>query len=48
VDSVLLVVAEGQTERADLMKAKELLAEMKLVGVVLNRSTERNGEGYYY
>lgn len=48
VDGVLLVVAEGQTERADLTKAKELLAEMKLVGVVLNRSTERNGKGYYY
>jgi protein-tyrosine kinase len=48
VDGVLLVVAQGQTKRADLTKAKELLAEMKLVGVVLNRSTERNGDGYYY
>jgi len=31
-----------------LTKAKELIAEMNLVGVVLNRSTERNGKGYYY
>jgi capsular exopolysaccharide synthesis family protein len=48
VDSVLLVVAEGQSERADLTKAKELIAEMNLLGVVLNRSTEQNGKGYYY
>ena len=48
VDGVLLVVAEGQTQRADLTKARELLAEMNLVGVVLNRSTERNGKPYYY
>jgi protein-tyrosine kinase len=48
VDGVLLVVAEGRTQRADLTKAKELIAEMKLVGVVLNCSTERNSNSYYY
>jgi len=48
VDCVLLVIAEGQTERADLTKAKELLEGMKLVGVVLNRSAERASKSYYY
>lgn len=48
VDGVLLVVAEGRTQRADLTKAKELIAEMKLVGVVLNCSTERSSKSYYY
>jgi len=45
---VLLVIAEGQTERADLTKAKELLEGMRLVGVVLNRSAERASKSYYY
>ena len=47
VDAVLLVVAEGRTERASLEKAKELLAEMNVVGVVLNRSAERDDEMAY-
>jgi capsular exopolysaccharide synthesis family protein len=48
VDGVLLVVAEGRTERASLEKAKELLAEMNLLGVVLNRSAERDDDLAYY
>jgi len=48
VDGVLLVTAEGRTERAALEKSKELLAELKVVGVVLNHSAERDdGLGYY-
>lgn len=47
VDGVLLVVAEGRTERATLQKSKELLAEMNLLGVVLNRSAERDDTTYY-
>jgi protein-tyrosine kinase len=48
VDGVLLVIAEGRTERASLEKCRELLAEMNLLGVVLNRSAERDdGSGYY-
>jgi protein-tyrosine kinase len=48
VDGVLLVVAEGRTERASLGKAKELTAEMNILGVVLNCSSERDdGSGYY-
>jgi protein-tyrosine kinase len=48
VDGVLLVVAEGQTERAALAKSQELLAEMNLMGVVLNRSAERDDAPSYY
>ncbi len=48
VDGVLLVVAEGQTERAAVEKSKELLAEMNLIGVVLNQSSERDDAPSYY
>ncbi len=48
VDGVLLVVAEGQTQRASVERSKELLAEMNLVGVVLNRSSERDNTAAYY
>jgi protein-tyrosine kinase len=47
VDGLLLVVAEGTTERDSLRSAKEVLAEMNLLGVVLNRSAERNDSAYY-
>ena len=48
VDGVLLVVAEGRTERASLAKARELTAEMNILGVVMNCSSERDdGAGYY-
>lgn len=46
VDGVLLVVAEGATGRDGLQSAKEVLAEMNLLGVVLNRSAERNDAAY--
>ncbi|MBM0107993.1 CpsD/CapB family tyrosine-protein kinase [Steroidobacter sp. S1-65] len=47
VDGMLLVVAEGTTGRDALRGAKELLQEMNLLGVVLNRS-EAQDEGAYY
>lgn len=47
-DGVLLVVAEGQTERSAVVKSQELLAEMNLIGVVLNRSEERDDAPSYY
>lgn len=47
IDGLLLVVAEGTTDRASLQRAKEILAEMNLLGVVLNRSAERNDGAYY-
>jgi len=48
VDGVLLVVAEGRTERTALTKARELIAEMNLLGVVLNCSAERDDGTAYY
>ncbi len=44
---MLLVVAEGTTTRDSLRGAKEMLQEMNLLGVVLNRS-EAPQEGAYY
>ena len=47
VDAVLLVAAEGKTRRADLTVAKDLLQNLNVAGVVLNRSSERKS-GHYY
>ncbi len=47
VDSFLLVVAQGQTARRTLANAKEMLGEMNVMGVILNRSTERSDSPYY-
>lgn len=48
VDGVLLVVAEGRTQRDAVVKSKELLGEMNLIGVVLNASSERDDAPSYY
>ena len=48
VNGLLLVVSEGFTNRSALKKSKEILAEMNVIGVVLNRSTERDDAAYYY
>jgi capsular exopolysaccharide synthesis family protein len=47
VDSFLLVVSQGQTARRTLANAREVMTELNLMGVVLNRSTERNDSPYY-
>lgn len=47
IDSMLLVVSEGATNRAALESAKETLSEMNLLGVVLNRSAETSKTDYY-
>ncbi|HEY0939945.1 MAG TPA: CpsD/CapB family tyrosine-protein kinase [Steroidobacter sp.] len=47
VDGMLLVVAEGITSRDALRGAKELLQEMNLLGVVLNRSEAQEEAAYY-
>ncbi len=47
VDSFLLVISQGQTARRTLSNAKEMLNELNVMGVVLNRSTERNDSPYY-
>jgi Mrp family chromosome partitioning ATPase len=46
-DSLLLVVSEGKSGRAMLRGAKEVLSEMNLLCVALNRSKERNESAYY-
>jgi protein-tyrosine kinase len=46
-DSFLLVAAQGYTQRRALENAREILSGMNLVGVVLNRSSERNDSPYY-
>jgi protein-tyrosine kinase len=47
-DALLMVVAEGATERAALARTMEMLGECNLLGVVLNRSRERNAVSSYY
>jgi protein-tyrosine kinase len=47
VDCVLLVVSEGVTTRGVLERARETLQDMNLLGVVLNRSSEREDSAYY-
>jgi protein-tyrosine kinase len=48
VDGLLLVVAEGTTDRKTLEAARQVLSEMNLIGVVLNRSSSRDQRGYSY
>ena len=40
VDSLLFVVAEGETKRADISHSLELLSDVELLGVVLNKSRD--------
>ena len=47
VDCVLFVVSEGKTLRSTLQHVYESLPEEKLLGVVLNRSAEREESRYY-
>ena len=47
VDSFLLVASQGLTARRTLTNAKEVLSELNILGVVLNRSTEHNDSPYY-
>ena len=47
VDAILLIAAQGLTDRVGLEKTVELLADYDLLGVVLNRSTEGTGSDSY-
>jgi protein-tyrosine kinase len=47
VDSFLLVASQGITARRTLANAREVLSELNVLGVVLNRSTEHNDSPYY-
>jgi Mrp family chromosome partitioning ATPase len=48
-DAVLLVVASGQTRRAELRRTTEKLAQASapLVGMVLNKASAQGDYGYY-
>jgi Mrp family chromosome partitioning ATPase len=48
MDCVLDVVAVGVTPRASLQRSQEILSELNVVGVVLNRATEQDHSGSYY
>lgn len=47
IDGILLVATEGYTPRQSLEQARELLTEMNVLGVVLNRASERDDSPYY-
>ena len=46
VDAILVVVAEGVTPRTDVMRVRELLADMNVIGTLLNRSDEKTAAYY--
>lgn len=45
-DAVLFVVSERSTRRTDVLKARELLENLNLIGTVLNRSDEKTASYY--
>ena len=47
-DAVLMVVAEGQTSREDLNKCIDMLSEVEVLGLVLNKSHSANRKSAYY
>jgi protein-tyrosine kinase len=47
IDGVLLVATQGITQRSTLERAKDVLADMNVLGVILNRSSERDDSPYY-
>jgi non-specific protein-tyrosine kinase len=48
MDCVLDVVGVGVTPRSSLQRSQEILSELNVVGVVLNRATEQDHSGGYY
>ena len=49
LDCTLFVVSEGETERNDLLRAREMLENTNSLGVVLNKSKEQGlVDSYYY
>lgn len=47
-DAILMVVSEGMTERSSVARVMEMLGDRNLLGVVLNRSREKESVGPYY
>jgi protein-tyrosine kinase len=48
VDALLMVVSEAITERSQLTRAIEMVGDVNLLGVVLNRSREHHKASPYY
>lgn len=50
LDAMLLVVAEGQTERTDITEVRHQLEAFNVIGTVLNKSEEKESKrkSYYY
>jgi capsular exopolysaccharide synthesis family protein len=50
LDALLLVVAESQSERADVQESRHLLESFNILGTVLNKSAEKDSKraSYYY
>ena len=48
VDAILMVVAEGMTDRNSLARTMEMLGDRNLLGVVLNQSREKESATSYY
>jgi len=46
IDAVLFVVAERRTKRTDVMKTRELLENINVIGTVLNCSDEKTAAYY--
>ncbi len=47
-DAILMVVAEGKTERTSLSRCMEMIGDRNLLGVVLNQSREQESVSSYY
>jgi Mrp family chromosome partitioning ATPase len=47
-DAILMVVAEGMTERSSVSTTMEMIGDRNLLGVVLNRSREKESVSPYY
>jgi protein-tyrosine kinase len=47
VDAVLLVAVDGETDQEELARATALLDKMNLLGIVLNKSADRETSYYY-
>jgi Mrp family chromosome partitioning ATPase len=46
VDTVLVVVSEGSTQREDLSRTLSALSDYPVAGVVVNRSSEHHADYY--
>jgi Mrp family chromosome partitioning ATPase len=46
LDAVVLVVTEGRTRREDIGRVLELLGNTRVIGTVLNRSSESEQRAY--